>query len=114
MKKLLPLLFVFLSIHLNAQTIDTILHIHKTDSTVLNIPVTDIDSLTFSYDTLIYSYRISGKVFDSINNIVDSGEVFLLLLNLLLFIDNFSNTKNNQWSQWDKSRTFLIGTWGGW
>ena len=79
MKKLLPLLFVFLSIHLNAQTIDTILHIHKTDSTVLNIPVTDIDSLTFSYDTLIY--RISGKVFDSLNNVVDSGKVFLLRLN---------------------------------
>ena len=36
-----------------AQTIDTILHIHKTDSTVLNIPVTDIDSLTFSYDTVV-------------------------------------------------------------
>ena len=81
MKKLIALLFVFISIQLSAQTIDTFLLINKTDSTVIDIPISKIDSITFRYDTVLISYRISGKVLDTLNNVVDSGKVFLLGLN---------------------------------
>ena len=70
-KKLISLLFVFLSIQLSAQTIDTFLLINKTDSTVIDIPISKIDSITFRYDTILISYRISGKVLDSLKDIAD-------------------------------------------
>ena len=81
MKKLLPLLFVFLSIQLNAQIVDTVRIEHYNNGTSDTLSISVIDSITFSYDTVWINYRISGKVFDSLNNVVDSGKVFLLRLN---------------------------------
>ena len=78
MKKLLPLLLVFISIQLNAQTTDTLMIRYYTDGTTDTLSISKVDSIIFRYDSVLAHYRISGKVFDSLNNIVDSGKVFLL------------------------------------
>ena len=52
MIKLLPLLFVFLSIQLNTQTVDTLMVRYHTDGTTDTLPISKIDSITFGYDTI--------------------------------------------------------------
>jgi uncharacterized protein (TIGR02145 family) len=81
MKKLISLLFVFFSIQLSSQTIDTLMLRYHTDGTTDTLSISKIDSIIFRYDSVLANYRISGKVLDSLNNIVDSGKVFLLHLN---------------------------------
>ena len=105
MRKILLSLAVAFGMQAGAQTIDTILHIHKTDSTVLNISVTDIDSLTFSYDTLgacngLTSLTYNGYTYDLVE--IGGQCWFKENLQTTTYRDgtpiNYPGTDNTAWS----------------
>ena len=97
--KLFTILFLFISISVaQAQS----LNVHKTDGSIINVELSDIDSITFKIGDLILYEPFNGNTLNSeIWDIYDNTSYHESGLNMsvneMLIINRGSNNNNNGW-----------------